>query len=290
MRPLKRRGYTLVEVMIAVVLTGLMAGLAYQAMTGSQRMTRSLGARVDAQGSARSAMLYLSTAFHELSASDGDIITAGATAMKYRAMRWTGISCTGLTVAGGNLRLTMLKSQLWGQRTPDAALDSILVYAENSAATRQDDVWLVGGLVDTATVACPNAAPGMRITFAISAASGGNAAAQAGFTVNSPIRGFQHEEVSLYSNAGTNWFGHKTMDAGGTWTAVEALVGPLTATGLAFTYYDTLSVVTATLTDIASVGVIVRSQSTDAANTSTGIGNLRDSLITRIALRNNRRF
>lgn len=289
MYSMKRRGFTLIELLVTLVLTGLMAGLAYKAMTASQRMTRTLSARVDAQSTARSALLYLATALRELNASDGDVISASSTAIAYRAMRWTGLSCSGLTTSGGNLQVTVPKVQLWGYRLPSPALDSMLVYAENNTNTRADDVWLVGALSDTTSVNC-GAVAGMRLTFAINAASGGNAAATAGFTVGSPIRAFQHEEVSLYTNAGTSWFGHRTMNVAGVWTAVEPLVGPLTATGLSFAYYDTLNTVTATRTNIASVGVTVRSQSTEAGLTSTGIGNLRDSLFTRIALRNNRRF
>ena len=291
MHPMNRRGFTLIELMVTLILTGLMAGLAYQAMTSSQRMTRTLSARVDAQSSARSVLLYMSTAMRELNASDGDIVVADPTVMEYRAMRWTGMSCSALTTSGGDLQVTVKKSQLWGPRAPAPGLDSMLFFVENGTGTRADDAWLFTGLSDTLTTACADASAGLQLTFIVSAASGGNAAATAGFTAGSPIRGFQHEEVSLYSNAGLQWFGHRTMNAAGTWTATEALVGPLASSGLSFAYYDTLNVVTTTRTDIASVGVTVRSISTEAGQLSTGgVGNLRDSLSSRFALRNNRRF
>jgi hypothetical protein len=76
------------------------------------------------------------------------------------------------------------------------------------------------------------------------------------------------------------------MDASGTWTAVEALLGPLTSGGLALAYYDTLGTATATLANIASVGVTIRSQALDP----TPAGYIADSVVTRIAVRNNRRF
>jgi prepilin-type N-terminal cleavage/methylation domain-containing protein len=291
MHSMNRRGFTLIELMITLVLTGLMAGLAYEAMRSSQQMTRTLSARVDAQGTARAVMLYMATALRELDASEGDVVVADPSTMQYRAMRWTGITCSGITISGSDLEIRVKKSQLWGFRAPSPGVDSLLVYAENNTGTRADDVWLVAGISDTATLACPDASAGLRLTLLVSAASGGNAAATAGFTQGSPIRGFQHEEVSLYSNAGSQWFGHRTMDAAGTWTTTEALVGPLMTGGLSFAYYDTLSAVTATLTNIASVGVTVRSVSTEAGLTSAGVvSTLSDSLISRIALRNNRRF
>ena len=106
------------------------------------------------------------------------------------------------------------------------------------------------------------------------------------------IRGFQMEELSLYTDgSGVNWLGQSTADLAGAWSAVTPLAGPLQANGLSFTYYDTLNVVTATKTNVASVGVVVRSQSVKNARRSTGaIGTILDSLITRVALRNNKRF
>ncbi|HKS05918.1 MAG TPA: type II secretion system protein [Gemmatimonadaceae bacterium] len=288
---MNRRGFTLIELMITLVLTGIMAGLAYQAMRSSQQMTRTLSGRVDAQSTARSVMLYMATALRELDASEGDLVVADPATMRYRAMRWTGLTCSGITVSGSDIQIRMRKSQIWGFRAPSPGLDSILLYAENNTGTRADDVWLIASVSDTVTQACPDASAGLRLTMLVSAGSGGNAAATAGFTQGSPMRGFQHEEVSLFSNAGSQWFGHRTMNAAGTWTTTEALVGPLMSGGLTFTYYDTLSAVTATRTNVASIGVIVRSLSTEVGRTSAGVvSNMRDSLISRVALRNNRRF
>ena len=54
------------------------------------------------------------------------------------------------------------------------------------------------------------------------------------------------------------------------------------------TYLDTLNAATIVPANIASVGVVVRTRSTAA--TGANPGNVQDSLITRVALRNNKRF
>jgi hypothetical protein len=159
-------------------------------------------------------------------------------------------------------------------------------------STRADDAWLLGKMIDTTDQNCPDGSAGLRLEILIDATSGGNAAATAGFLLGSPIRGFQIEEMAVYTDgSGVNWLGQSTAALDGTWTAVTPLAGPLQANGLSFTYFDTLNVVTATKTNVASVGVVVRSESVTRARGSTGsISNLRDSLTTRVALRNNKRF
>lgn len=289
---MNRRAFTLIEILIGLVLAGLVGGAVYKVLIESGRITRALNGRVDAQQSARTAALYLSTALREVAASEGDIIAASGTAIEFRAMRWTGITCTGLSQSGGNLLVTLRDSQLWGYRAPDNALDSLILYIENDVETRADDAWAYGSISDVETyaddnVTCPDAAPGTRLTFQINAASGGNAGALAGFTTGSPARGFQHEELSLYTGADTRqWLGFKTMNSAGTWTAVDALLGPLTAGGLALSYYDTLGVSTANVANIASIEVVIRAQALER----TPAGYVADSVITRIAVRNNRRF
>lgn len=290
MHPLSRRGYTLVEILIGLVLASLIGGAVYRVMVESQRITRSLNGRVDAQQSARTAAMYLSTALREVAASEGDIVVADATELRFRAMRWTGITCTALASASGNLTVTLRNTQTWGYRAPSAASDSLILFNENDPETRADDAWLFGGISAVTTgQTCTDGSAGTQLTFAITAGSGGNAAALAGFTVGSPARGFQHEELTLYTaTGGSRWLGYRTMASGGTWTDVEPLVGPLTSAGLALAYYDTLGTATTNLARIASVGVTVRSQSIE--RTTGGAANLSDSVVTRIAVRNNRRY
>ena len=287
-----RRGFTLIELLIGLIIMGIVGTLLVKTMTNIQRTTGAQAARMDSQESMRAATFYITGLLHEVDAYEGDLVTATATAIRVRAPRWTGITCTGVTTSGTNLNVTVKKSQLWGVRSPSPTLDSLHVFNEVTTAARADDVWLFGKMIDTLTQNCPDGPPGLRLTILISAASGGNAAATTGFTLGSPIRGFQMEEVGVYTDgSGVNWLGQSTADLAGAWSTVTPLAGPLQANGLSFTYFDTLNAATATKTNVASVGIIVRSQSvTRARGSSGGNTNLRDSLITRVALRNNKRF
>jgi hypothetical protein len=69
------------------------------------------------------------------------------------------------------------------------------------------------------------------------------------------------------------------------------LVGPLAVGGLSLQYFDSTGAVTGTLANIASIGMALRAESSNRVRTqSANIDFARDSLISRVALRNNPRF
>ncbi len=288
MHSVNRRGFTLVELVVVLGLMGVILGALYQSILATQRTTSTQLQRIDLQQTTRAAVLYLSNMVRELDAADGDVLQSQATLLQFRAMRWTGILCTIPVKAAGQVQFTMRGDLLYGVRGPDAALDSILLWREGDPTTRTDDVWLIGGLESSAAGVCPSdGSAGSTLRVVISAASGGNAAATVGMTVGSPLRGFQVEELSLYLLDADYWLGRRTAGRDGTWTSVRPLVGPLTANGLAFSYFDAAGAPPALTTDIASIGLTVRGRSMKQVS---GSGYLQDSIITRVTLRNNARF
>lgn len=290
---MNRRGFTLIELLIALVLLSLVGVALYNAIIGAQRVSKAQVERIDVQQTTRAAAYYLSGTLRELDASDGDVLVAGPDQMRFRAMRWARVLCSPVVVVGSHIAFVVRNDFVVGQRAPDAALDSVFLFADGDIGTRGDDQWLEGGLrtAGSAAVCSDGLTAGSALTAVITAASGGNAAAAAAVTNGSPLRGYQLEEVSVWAQGGANWVGRRTMDRGGTWTATEPLVGPLQAAqGLSFTYFDGAGAVTATLANIAAVGLTIRGRSTGVARASGTIGFVRDSIITRVALRNNRRF
>lgn len=286
-----RRGFTLAEILVGLILTGIVGTAIVRSLTGTQRNTSAQFARIDTQESARAVMYYLTSAVRELDASDGDIEAATSSLLQFRGVRWTAVSCSAVSVTGGSLRITVKNTQIFGQRAPDGSLDSMYVFNENNVGIRTDDAWLGAKLTATGSNACDDGSAGTRLTFVVDAASGGNAAAVAGFVSGGPIRGWQPEELSLAATSGLYYLSQRTMDNSGTWSAATRLVGPLTSTGFELTYFDNTNTTTATLTNIASVGLKVRAQSIDIAKGAAGTKtNLVDSLTTRIAVRNNNRY
>src|SRR5688572_30326407 len=113
MHPLTRRGFTLIELLIALIIMGVIGTILIRTMNNIQRVTGSQSARMESQESMRAAAYYLSSVLRELDANDGDLATAGASTIRYRAPRWIGISCSGVVTAGSNIRITVRRSDIY---------------------------------------------------------------------------------------------------------------------------------------------------------------------------------
>ncbi len=288
MRPLSSRGFTLVEMVVVLGLMGIIIGALYQSIIATQRTTSAQFQRIDVQQSTRAAAMYVSNMLRELNATDGDILVSQATSLRFRAMRWTGVLCTVPFLAAGEVQFTVRGQLLFGIRGPDAELDSILLWREGDLSIRTDDIWLYGGLESSSAGVCPDdGSAGTTLRVVISAGSGDNVAAAAGMRLGAPVRGFQVEEISLHLEGAEYWLGRSTANRVGVWEVVRPLVGPLTANGLAFSYFDINGTPPALTTEIASVGVMVRGRS---AKQVSRTGFLQDSIVTRVTLRNNTRF
>ncbi|NIM48460.1 MAG: prepilin-type N-terminal cleavage/methylation domain-containing protein [Gemmatimonadales bacterium] len=294
MRPVGERGFTLIELLVVVIVSSVILAAIYQTIGSTQRITGTQVQRVHVQQNTRAATLFLTYALRELDATDNDIAAVSDTALRIRGVRWAGVLCTDPVDVGGDVGFVLRNSMHFGIRQPNSTLDSILLFRDGDPTLRTqraDDRWLVGALQSTTDGTCPDGTGGKVVTVRISAASGGRDSTVGFVTAGAPIRGFQMEEISLYQSGGEAWLGRRSADRGGGWSEWQLLVGPLTADGMAFAYYDTTGAVTATLADIASVGLVVRGRSPARAYLSTGgIGYVQDSVITRVTLRNNRGF
>ncbi len=283
MRSLNRRGFTLVELVVVMMLLLVIVGAMYQSITAAQRTSGALVQRMGVQQSTRAAAHYMTHILRELDAGEGDIAVADPTGLEIRSMRWAGVLCSVPAVLPGNV-ITIRNDLLFGLRNPDAALDSILLFFEGDPADRADDAWLAGGVVATTPQNCDD---GAGAGLALSIALDGGSCGLAGVTAGSPIRGFQQEEFSLYVDGTDRWLGQRAAGRLGIWTAVRPLIGPLTTDGLAFQYFTATGGVPTANTEIASIGLTVRGRSVDPLSRT---GYLLDSIITRITLRNNPRF
>lgn len=285
MRPLRNRGFTLVEMVVVLAMMGIVMGALYQSIVATQRTTSAQFQRIDVQQTTRAAAMYLSNMLRELDAADDDILLSQATSLRFRAMRWTGVLCTVPVVNAGQVQFTVRRQLLFGIRGPDAVLDSILLWLDDPL-NGTDDKWLYGGLQSSVAGVCDDLSAGTTLRVVISA-GGNNQTAEDFVKLGAPVRGFQIEELSLYQQGDEYWLGRRTANRAGVWEVVRPLVGPLMDDGLAFSYFDVNGALPALTTQIASIGVTVRGRS---ARQVSGRGFLEDSIVTRVTLRNNARF
>jgi prepilin-type N-terminal cleavage/methylation domain-containing protein len=298
--PMSRRGFTMIELLVALVLLGLVSTAIYRVLVNNQRLYTAQTQRIDLSQNIRAGATILPAEFRELDAFDGDIAAMTATSIDIRAMRWLGFVCVPPVLNGvnGNRQMTIRgravgDPMFFGSRFIKETTDSILVYLDGNQTTRLDDYYVPGRLIATPGNAnCPAAGPipaqpGTNLNWDGLFVAGTNV--PGAITTGAPVRGFERVRYQLYQPPGdTSWY-IGFQPAGQT---MQPLVGPVLANGLTLTYYNSAGAVTAVRTQVARIDITIRAR-TAAAVRSGGSAPQRaivDSITTSVALRNNRRF
>ena len=273
------RGFTMVEVLIALVIMSIVTGAIYQLLNRTQRLSLAQTEQVSLQSNVRTGSLIVPNELRELNTWLGagigprnDIIAAEADAITYRAMRGMGFVCE----PPGPTELRLAASSWTGLRDPVAARDSLYLFIDGNPNDDDDDGWLQ---VDITGVASPaNAcagAPGFILTVD----------AVPAVPLNTPVRVFEVMELKLYQPDGSWWLGARSV-------AVEAnlqpVLGPLTDDGFQLEYLNGAGAITADLSAIQSVRVVVQGLTDDAvrAHGTAALGHPEETLSTQVLLRN----
>jgi prepilin-type N-terminal cleavage/methylation domain-containing protein len=303
-------GFTLVELLIALVLLGVVTTALYRVLINNQRVYTAQTQRIDLQQNIRAAATILPADLREANATDGDISAATATSITFRAMRWMRFMCNppvnGGLVQTPSLTLTLTSKRAYGIRGP-ALGDSVLIYYEGDDGTSKDDTWVPAKITTLATANCPglptypdNTSGQQLVVTAWMPTTAVLPALPAPNLSNSiyagdAVRGFETVTYQLYQPAGDTSYYVGLQTASGT----QPLIGPVLSNGLTLAYFDSTGanlaapVSAANLIRIARVDITVRARTAQPvrlASGSTLLGAIVDSVVTRVSLRNNRRF
>ncbi len=287
---MNRRGFTLMELLVGLVLVSAVGLSIYQLLTTNQRLYRQQAERVDLNSTLRGAVSILPSELREANARDSmesDLAAISSTAITYKAMRSLGVLCQPPVSAAGTGTITLWRSMMYGMRGIDPTRDSILIFAERDPGTRLDNYWIHAN-VATGTVGttCPGAAPSLILTLTNVYPSGGLAHALEG----APIRTFEMVQVLTYTDGlGDAWLGARQFVKGSGWSATQPVIGPLESGGLQFAFFDSLGVATTTPSEVARIGVTVAGMTQGLVRRGTSMERLVDTLGTHVALRNNTR-
>jgi prepilin-type N-terminal cleavage/methylation domain-containing protein len=278
----RRAGFTLVELLVALVIFVLVAASLYRVLNVSQRTAQTQTEKAAMQGSLRSGLQLAMAEIQELW-SDDDAITPGsaitamsATAMSYNAMRGLGMTCGVQTTSTITVR-----TETWTGLLDPAVNQGIYVFDQGAlSATENDDLWRSGNITAVGAGTCPDADPAIVLTVS-------DLGAVTTVQVPGPVRTHEPMQLGLVSSGGRNWLG--IAGAGG----LTPLAGPLRSTdgaALEFKYYDDQGAETAVPSEVKSIvlrlyGVTDRIATRNIAGTPTL---LQDSMIVRVQLRNGR--
>ncbi len=296
-----RRGFTLVELTVALVLGLMVGGLVHRQLLHGQRLARAQAERMALHDNVRVAALVLAG---ELSSIGYDEITAEASAalgypaalrsdllviepgaVTYLAGRGGGRVCR---VAPGPLSEIVVAQSSWESPRAPRATDSLLVFVESDPATAADDAWIHLGIGAAPAGSCPGGGSG--IAFRVAAPAALDPAALARITPGSPARLAEVMQMRYYRSGGASWFGMRSVSTG---EAITPVAGPLadssaSVRGLTLAYRDAADAPT---TDPAAVRAIeiallgVTDQPIHGRDLSRPVADT-FALTTRVALRN----
>lgn len=250
-----RRGFTLTELLVALVMLSVVLGALYRLLVNTQRVSRAQSEQVDMQSNMRAGTLIVPAELREigfdtvyfgggvpplanlgsLPSVQSDLIEMAPDRVRFRAVRGSGIICA----VGVNTVTISLQFNNSGYRPPSAS-DSVTLFVERDRTTGADDRWITRGIsavnMGAACPAPPWAGNAVQITvpsFAVAA----DPAAAADLTIGSPARLVETVEYSLYTDAtdGRNYLGAESISGGG---GRQPVLGPLAANGFNLLYLD----------------------------------------------------
>src|SRR3989442_2573339 len=149
---LTRRGFTMVELLVALVILGFVSAALYKVLVTNQQTYLAQTQRIDLQQNIRAAATVLPAELREINAAgipgaaNGDLRGMLSTSLTIRAMRQLAFLCDTPLLGGGlgQINLTVRQQPIFGSRQTFGVNDSIMVFYEGNPGTRDDDSWLNG--------------------------------------------------------------------------------------------------------------------------------------------------
>ena len=306
-----RRGLTLIELMISIVLLGLLGGLIVGFLLKQERFYAGASEILLTRTQVRQAAVLMPGDLRGISAVGGDIYAMTDTSIDFRSTFGSSYLCAS-TKASSQISIppvTLAKGSaltVWSQ-TP-VNNDSLALYVDSTNTSAKDDSWSYHKITAT-SVAFSNAAPGclsatgMMKSTDVSAANPSYAftlsPTQSGtVSAGAAVRFFKKVHYSLYKAADNNWYlGYYDCRTSRVpvCNTIQPIAGPLRPyvagspelAGVRFTYYDTLGNVTTNKLAVSRISVLLQGQGTRTIQlVGSSPTTFRDSLRIEVGLRN----
>ena len=277
--PPSQAGFTLAELLVYLMLSGIVMACVYQLLMGQSRAYGRQRELMDVHETLRTAAALLAWEIRQASATNGDLYSIGDHSITLRSTQGSGFICVG--------HPTQPRFGLWltngdFQATVD---DSVLVFAAGGPGMA-DDVWKAlkvtsaGPAAAMGLAACdwvgagvPDVAVQIRVTSPSDTAD---------IALGAPLRTFRRIEYGLFAADGRWWLGRRV--GAGSWEKLTGPLLPVWLDGLVFSYKDAAGNPTANLAQVAVVDFVIRAQSYRAPG-GGGSQFFTDTLATRVALR-----
>lgn len=292
---LDRRGFTVVELLVYMVIAVIVVGGVYQVLIGQNRLYSKQRELQDVRGTLRAAGNLLAFELRQAASSEGDLYAISDTSFMLRSMIGSGVLCriepvTGFVYSFYKVTGSVEPRPKLANGTPR---DSLFLFSAGGTGTG-DDQWLTLG-VDTMTTNT-GAVDGMEFcvwgdssTIAsdlLVRVDTAGVGVPTGVTIGAPVRFFERVQYGLYQDGGRWWLGRalpQVLDD------YERLIGPMMPpndSGLALIYYDASGNPTSDPSQVRMVDIVLRAESLKQARGDEGMPAAQeDSMTIRVYLR-----
>ena len=305
--PSRRAGFTLIELVIAMVLMSLVGGAIVKLLLRQSRFYNSTTDLIQTRQQLRQAAAMLPSDLRGISSVGGDIFSMSDSALEFRSTFGSSVVCVN---AGGTLstvpRNLASGATMTNWMTAPVVGDSLAVYNNGPTLAVTDDGWSLSRITvrDSVTTNVANGCPtatGLTRAGDISAANPSyrltlSTAAANTIAVGAAIRFFRRVRYRIYRDTDNQWylgFFNCLFGRVPVCNTTQAIAGPFQpyanngTSGVQFAYYDVNGAVTANPLLVARISLVVRGQSASLVNLSgTGGTVFHDSLRIEVGLRN----
>jgi prepilin-type N-terminal cleavage/methylation domain-containing protein len=311
-RDSRRRGMTLLELLISLVLVGLMGGLIVGFLLKQERFYAGANEILQTRTQVRQASVLLPNDLRAISSPAGDIYTMTDTSIEFRSTFGSSYLCRSDKVNSKIMLppVTLAKNnQLTNWSVQPTFNDSVAIYDDGAnSSSSTDDAWSIstitgiGLVVSDVSTGCQSTSGLMKSTdvsstnpsFAFTLSPSQSATVSTG----AAVRFFKKVHYSFYKAADNQWYiGYYDCRTARVpvCNTIQPIAGPLrpyTAghpelAGLRFTYYDATGAVTATKTAVRRISILFQGEGTNTIQLSGGSPvTFRDSLRVEVGLRN----
>lgn len=299
-----RRGFTLVELLITIVVLGIIGTLLATTMLGQQRFFQRAYEMVGVRRELRTAMSLMPTDMRGLSSVGGDVLDFTATDMTFRATIGASIVCERGAAGASSFTLPPLDlahNTLTSWVTRPARGDLLFAFDDGPLAGAEDDRWIaftVTGVSET-SAGCAGApftdpvADNGKPRFLVTVAE----AVPATVVIGAGLRFTRDVQYALEQSDETKrWYLTQSSRVGGGWNLPVVVSGPYEASedgGMQLVYFDSTGT-TITPGAMGAAAGLARVDLTMRAAGLPGSGPVyiggdatpRDSIAFRIAIRN----
>lgn len=308
----QRRGMTLLELLISLVLVGLMGGLIIGFLLKQERFYAGANEMILTRTQVRQASVMMPSDLRAISPAAGDIYAMTDTSIDFRSTFGSAYICasdrTNSKISVPAVTLAK-NNQLTNWSAQPQVNDSLLIYDDGANTAATDDAWAYNK-ISAVTMAISNATPGCTSatnmmkstdvsstnpTFSFTLATQQSATISAG----AAVRFFKKVHYSLYKSATDNlwylgYYDCRTLRSP-VCNPIQPIAGPLrpyvvgqaAQSGLQITYYDTTGAVTTNRNLVGRISILLQGEGTKTIQLAGGSPTtFRDSLRIDVGLRN----